>query len=304
MPSRDFITMKRVLLAAACGLCLPVHAEMTEASCATSWGLLSIPLGLGPDLATPRLEGEACVARDLEIVNGRMRVVVDELHWQLDGLEALLIRGALLDRVEIRARGVYVLANTGMADFDYVMEAQARASGGIAVDLLATHDAGELRLDRLHVDFPGENSIDATLHMTGVDPAAPEAARIHAARIEVLTRGLFESYALMPLANLLLAASEDPETEVARLQAGATAAIEALPEPLFHRSTRQALAALVADMPNPAGIVVLDLQSPAGLPLSQFTEEAGLLVRLPVTDPVELLEGATLQISYHRYGVE
>jgi hypothetical protein len=298
--------MKRIILAALTGLSLsaPAHAQMTESSCAVSWGMVSAPLGLPPDLATAQLEGETCIARDLEIVNGRIRVLVDELRWQLDGLEALLISGALLDRVEVTARGVYVLAATGMPDFDYVMEAQARASEGISVDLLATHADGEVMLDRLHVDFPGENAIDATLHLTDVDPRAPDQTVIRAFRLEVLTRGLFETYALMPLTNLLIGSSDDPEAEVARLQAEAIAAIEALPEPQFHRTTRAALTMLVQDMPNPAGRVILALQADDGLPISQLSEDAGLLGRLPASDPLAALAGADLQVSYYRYGAE
>lgn len=298
--------MKHTILAALTGLALSAsaHAQMTESSCAVSWGMISTPLGLPPSLATPQLEGEACVARDLEITTGRLRILVDELRWQLEGLEALLISGALLDRVELSARGVYVLAATGMPNFDYVLEAQARAGEGISVDLLATHADGELMLDRLHVDFPGENSIDATLYLTGVDPRAPDQAVIRAIRLEVLTRGLFETYALMPLANLLIGSSDEPELEVARLQADAITAIEALPEPLFHRTTRAALTMLVQDMPNPAGRVIFDLQADDGLPISQLSEDAGLLGRLPASDPLAALAGAEVQVSYYRYGEE
>lgn len=298
--------MKRIILSALTGLALsgPAHAQMSEASCAVSWGMVSTPLGLPPDLAGARLEGDDCVARDLEIMTGRLRILVDELRWQLDGLEALLVSGALLDRVALSARGVYVLAATGMADFDYVMEAQARAGEGISVDLLATHAGGEVMLDRLHVDFPGDNAIDARLHLTDVDPNAPDLAVIRAARLEVLSRGLFETYALMPLANLLIGSSDDPEAEVARLRADAIAAIATLPEPMFNRSTRQALTMLVEDMPNPAGRVVLDLHAEGGLPLTRLTEDAGLLGRLPVTDPLAALAGTDVQISYDRYGQE
>lgn len=298
--------MKRTILAALTGLVLlaPAHARMTESRCAVSWGMVSAPLGLPPDLALPRLEGEECVVRDLEIMSGRMRILVDELRWQLDGLEALLIRGALLNSVEVTARGVYVLAATGLPEFDYVMEAQARAGEGIAVDLLATHAGGEVRLDHLHVDFPSENAIDATLHLSGVDPRAPDQAVILAARLELLTRGLFETYALMPLANLLIGSADDPEAEVARLQAEAIAATEALPEPQFPRTTRAALAMLVQDMPNPAGRVIFDLQSADGLPISQLTEDAGFLGRLPASVPLAALAGAVAQVSYHRFGEE
>ncbi|MGI3187161.1 hypothetical protein [Nioella aestuarii] len=298
--------MKRIILAALTGLALsaPVHAQMTESSCAVSWGMISTPLGLPPNLAAAQLENGACVARDLEIVTGRLRILVDDLRWQVEGLEALLVSGALLNRVELSAGGVYVLAATGMPDFDYVMEAQARAGEGISVDLLATHADGEVMLDRLHVDFPGENAIDATLQLTDVDPRAPDQAVIRAARLEVLTRGLFETYALMPLANLLLGSSDEPEAEVARLQAETIAAIETLPEPLFDRSTRAALVMLVQDMPNPAGRVIFELQAENGLPVVQLTEDAGMLGRLPASDPLSALAGAELRVSYYIYGEE
>lgn len=297
--------MNHIILAALTGLALsaPASAQMTEASCAVSWGMIGSATTM-PAEATPVLEGDSCVARDLEIPAGRLRVLVDELRWQLEGLEALMVSGTLLDRVEISARGVYVLAATEMANFDYVLEAQARAGEGISVDLLATHRAGAVTLDRLHVDFPGENAIDATLALTDVDPRAPEQAVIRAARLEVETHGLFETYALMPLANLLIGLADDPEVAVARAQADAIAAIEALPEPLFQQPSRAALTMLVRDMPNPAGRVVLDLQAEDGLPVAQLVEDAGLLGRLPVSDPVQALAGARVQITYDRSGEE
>lgn len=298
--------MKNVVLAATFGLtcAAPATAQMTQASCAVSWGMLSVPLGLSADLSTPNLDGDRCVVRDLDVRTGRLRLLVDEVRWQLDGLEALLISGTLLDRAEISARGVYVMASTGMTDFDYVLEAQARAAEGISVDLLATHAGGTVTLDHLHVGFSSNNEIDATLRLDNVDPRAPDQAVIRALRLEVLTHGLFESFALMPLANLLLSSDEEAEVQVARLQTQAIAAIDGLPEPMFQSPTRDALVALVLDMPNPAGRVIFDLQAEDGLPLSQFSEDAGLLGRLPVTDPLEALAGAELQIRYIRPGEE
>ncbi len=298
-------SMKRFALSALASLAVtaPSYAQMTDASCAVSWGLISNLMTLLQEV-TPSIDGGACVVRDLEVMNGRVRILVDVIRWELDGLEALLVSGSLLDRAEIHARGIYVVASTGMPDFDYMLEAQARATEGIGLDLLATHEDGQVLLEQLHVDFPGENAIDATLRLDTVDPRRPETALLSDLRLELLTHGLFETYALMPLGNLLLSTDEDPAAQVDRLRAEAIAAIGTLPEPLFNATSRQALTLLVEDMPNPAGRVVLDLQSDQGLPITQLSGTVGPFGWIPVSDPLAVLQGVDLDITYDRSGAE
>lgn len=297
--------MKQTALAAL--MCLaasaPSQAQMTDSSCAVSWGLISNLLALPQDVA-PALEEATCVARDLEFPNGQIRILVDELRWSFEGLEALLATGAFLERAEIHARGVYLSASTGLPDFDYMIEAQARATEGISVDLLASYSEGQVRLDHLLLDFPGENAITARLQLDNVDPRHPESAVLSGMRLEVLSRGLFEAYALMPLGNMFLNSSDDPEARVAELQAEAIDMIDTLPEPLFQMGTRQALTMLVQDLPNPAGLVTLDLHYEDGLPITQLSSAIGPYAPILSADPMLLLQGADLQITYDRYGAE
>jgi len=297
--------MKHLATAALTGLLLsaPVHAQMTPASCAASLGALTAPLGLTLTVL-PEEEDGTCVLRDLSIEEGRIRYIVDELRWRLDGMAALLASGALLDRAEISARGVYIVGATGMPSFDYLLEAQARAGEGIAVDFLATQAAGEVVLDRFDVDFPGENAVSVRMRMEGVSVADPEAALIRAFEIAVTSHGLFETYALMPLGQMLLSDSELIEPQVEGYRNAALSAVEGLPEAIFPATSRAALAALLQDMPNPAGTLSVELDAPDGLPLRQVSAVTGPFGARPVTDPATLFAGARLIVSYDRTGGE
>ncbi len=288
-------------IVAALLIATPLQAEMTSESCAVSWGMMTALAELDPSSGGPTAEEGRCVVRNAEFRLPRMRILMDEIRWELTGLEALLVSQSLLDRAEISIRGLYPVAETGMASFDYAFEAQARAHEGISVDILVTHLDGAVMLDRFDVDFPGDNALSARLHLEDVQPLRPELATLHNLHLAVTSNGLFESYALMPLATTLLSDVGPVEPQIAAHVEMVESGIAALPEEIFPESSKQALLDVLHDLPNPTGTLTLDLLAPDGVPLGPIISPA---VTVNTLDPIRHLTGAEAHITYRPSAAE
>lgn len=254
----------------------PASAEMTRALCETAAQAASEQTALPLLLEAPNftLEDGACVTRDLFAVFGQIRVLVEEVRLDLVGLPALLDGPVYLDRAEITLSGLRLVPSTGLPEFDYAYMAQARANEAIDAVFLATYQDGRLSLERLEIDFPGDNRIEARLELTEIDPDPRRAAeaRLASLNVAIQSNGLFENYALNAVAASLLRGSQDPEADVEAYKGQGIAALQSLPLP---EASTEALTRLIADMPNPTGWLRLSLEPEGGVALADLAQPFG-----------------------------
>ncbi|WP_225030290.1 hypothetical protein [Xinfangfangia pollutisoli] len=294
--------------ALASALALPAAAEP---DCGAVWGALAAELPTGISLSG-RPSGSQdgfCVLGGVEISFGAQATslfVADRLMLKGPALEALLGADVAPSALEGRIDGLRVLVRTGYASFDYAALAQSRLARTSA-SLLMTWDekARLLRLDRMHVDLPGNNAIYMAGEMTGVDLGSRAAIQTSAAsfaltRLDLDARlhGLFEWYLLPALAGALLPADGDAEAAAQALKSEAKAFLAALPEPAFPAATRDAAARIVDELPNPSGRVKLAFRAPDGFGPVRFARYA--LTGLPrsLAEAGPLFQGITLDLTW------
>jgi hypothetical protein len=296
-----------LLLAAALGVAAPVQAQDV---CAAVWDRLVSGVSLvAPVTGTMRAEGAGCLAEAVEIdmpgdytpvwVIERLRLSGGALGW-------IAGNRAVPDRLEIAVDGLSFQLRTGMADMDYIYSAQARANP-IQVSAALEWQAGarRLALERLEVDLPGDNAISLTAVLEGVDLSSeaamqmsPTGAALREADLTLRTHGFFEAYLLPWLGNGLLPLEGDVEAEVARLKAQATEIVLGLPEAQFPGGTRDALVALIADLPNPAGRLTLAFRADPGFGAARFAGYAGQPLPATLEEAAPLLDGVTVEIGW------
>ncbi len=204
------------------------------------------------------------------------RVSVETLRLNGVGLDRLALR-QMPGRIELRVTGLQVGAKVPDAVFDWALQVQGQRKR-IDIDLLLTHDpeAQRLVLERLDADFPGDNRISLSWQMTGLDLTTFETFRSTLGGLAprqmdlvVQSNGLFEDWALMPLAPFLLTDGDVP----AQVQAARVRALEVvdtllvMAPDLLTPGSREALSALLDDLPTPSGTLTLSMTSqPAALP--------------------------------------
>lgn len=119
-------------------------------------------------------------------------------------------------------------------------------------------------------------------------------------QMKLTSTGLFEAYALMPLAGGLLAGSDDPEARVDELKSAAIESVESAPAAQLPRASKDALQALISDLPHPRGTVDYLLTAEPGLGPARFLR----LAKDPDVGGLEdiwpLLEGVRIDIGYAR----
>jgi hypothetical protein len=270
--------------AVALGLAAPAGAEglVDQAFCAALWATVQAHAGK----AAP-VTGAAVTARDGGCEIADLRVDLPGEHtpdWQADrlwlagtALPWAMGAGGPPDRLDLRVEGLRPSVTTGMAQLDYVLEAQARAQP-IAVQVSLAWGDGILTIEDLTVDFPGANLLHLTARIDGLafggDPVPPDLApvRLMAADLRVETHGLFEAYLLSPLASHYLPSEGNVAAAARALRDEAAALALGLPDATFPLASRQALARLIGELPNPAGLLSVSLQADRGLALWAWTD--------------------------------
>lgn len=299
--------MRHLWLSAALLFAPPAHAQDL---CDAVWDRLAAGISvLAPVTGTARAEDAACEVTGIEIdMPGDYTPVwvIDRLRLSGGALGWIAGTKAAPDRLEIAVEGLSFQLRTGMADMDYIYAAQARANPThVAVALSWQAEARQLVLERLDVDMPGDNAISLTAVVEGVDLSGDAAmqqslttAALRAADLSVRTHGFFEAYLLPNLGNGLLPLDADVEAEVARLKAEATAAVTALPEAQFPGGSRAALAALIAEVPNPAGTLTLAFRADPAFGATRFAGFADQSLPATLAAAAPLLDGVTVEIGW------
>lgn len=261
------------LLPAAAGAQEPCAGlwEMVE-----GWGRAGLVAPVEADAVGPAEDGW-CEAAGVRAALGGGGAVVptvlaDRLRWRGEGLDAVLAGTGLPTAIEVQADGLRQLTVTGEPVLDWAFEAQGRPHG-IEARLAARWDreARAVEVTALSLDLPGDNGLEATARIEGVDLSTPGAAATSAgsmalARLDASldSHGLFEDWLLLPLASAVLADAADPEAAWDAWRRSALDAVAAMPDALAPGGTRAALKALLLELPNPAGRLDLTLEAAEG----------------------------------------
>ena len=266
-------------------------------------------------VAEVRTEGRACVFEGLVV--DMPGTYEPDFHIARavvagQGFTELLAEQRPLWAVSAQIDGLRIVPQTGDPFFDYMMQVQ-QARNGIEFDLSITWDSlkRQVRMEQLEVDFPGENALFVRFVADNVDLSSRAALEtsltamaVTEMDIEVTSNGLFEGYAFPALAGVLLGSAEDPEAEVQALKALALSGLAVLPDDLVDAASREALAQLVRDMPNPGGTLALRLRAEPGIGALRFAPVWLRGVPRSLAEAEPMLVGVTLDASYDRVPIE
>lgn len=275
--------------------------EMTAAECAfVAAGVAPVAQEFGVTLPPAAVEDGWCVWRDLLWETGAeygQRVRVERLALRGEALERVLAFG-LPGSLSVVVDGLSVGVKMPMAQLDWVYGVQARRNR-IDLDVEALLEPGgrAVRIVRAEADFPGENRVALTARATGPDFTALAGGlgglEVPEAVLTVQTNGLFEQYALIPLATWWLPAEGDMAAAFAGVQAGMLAAAETLPVG-WEAGARAELAEAVAALPAPSGTLTLRVTGAGPLPAEWLPGPAGA----PQPDWAAALAGVTLGVTW------
>ncbi len=282
--------------------------------CDAVWSKLSLMLGEAAAVSGTmlKMDGDWCVV-DAPVVDMTAQYMLD---WHLDRLR---FRGAALewvmdgtippDSLDVVVEGLRLVAQTGDPPMDWLFAAQSRPNRIDANMALAWDPAGKvLSVEALKIDFPGENLVEFSGRAKGVDLSSEAAIQTSAtsfalteADLRVQTHGLFEWYLLMPLAwNFPRYEGYEGEIEavVAEMQADAIAAVSELPESSFSAASKAAITALIAELPNPSGVLTFALRSEAGVGPARAMGYAMSGVPDTVAGIAPFFEGVTVDLGW------
>jgi hypothetical protein len=291
----------------------PAGAEglVGEALCPAAWAKIGEGIaGLGTVSAgSVAQEGDWCVvdAPTLDMVGqyvpdwhmDRLRMRGAALGWIADG-------STLPEGLEIAIEGLRLVVQTGNAQMDWLLAAQSRPNA-IEAELSLAWDpeARVLRLEGLSVDFPGENLVQASATVTGVDLSSTGAMQMSATSFaltefdaRVTMHGLFEWYALMALGPTLLPQEGDIEVAAEELRAEMRAAVDRLPKTFMGPDSKAALGALIGELPNPSGDLALSLRSDPGIGPARVAGYAVTGVPATMAEAAPLLHGVELDVGW------
>lgn len=288
----------------------PAGAE-DQALCATVWAKVTQGLSQVAPVSAERVtqEGDWCVV-EAPVLDLQGQYLPD---WHMDRLR---FRGAALGWIadgstlpvglEVGIEGLRLVVQTGNPQMDWLFAAQARPNAIRAAASLAWDPVGKvLRLEGLSLDFPGENLVELSAVLTGVDLSSTGAMQMSAtsfavteADLAVTTHGLFEGYVLMTMGPSLLPYEGDMDAAAEAIRADLLAGVGALPEASFSAASKAALRALVGELPNPSGDLTVALRSEAGIGPARLGGYAMTGVPGTMAEAAPLLEGVTVDVGW------
>lgn len=254
-------------------------------------------------------DGDWCVVTDLKIDLPDQHMPdwqIDRLRFRGSALGWIVDGSTLPEGLEVAVEGLRLVVQTGDARMDWLLAAQARPNAIDAEMSLAWDPAArELRLESLSIDFPGEKRVEASARVTGVDLSSAGSMQMSAtgfavaeADLKVQMHGLFEWYALMALGPMILPEEGDMDAAAASVRTELGAGIAALPGESLSDATKAALAALVADLPNPSGDLTLALRAKPGIGPARFAGYAVTGAPQTLAEAAPLFKGVTLDAGW------
>jgi hypothetical protein len=291
----------------------PAAAEglVGQALCAAAWNKVGEGLSaLGKvSAASVAQDGDWCLASGA-VLDLEGQYIPD---WHMD---ALRFRGSALgwiadgstlpEGLEVAVEGLRLVVQTGTAQFDWLLAAQARPNGIDATASLAWDPASKvLRLEGLSLDFPGENLVEASARLTGVDLSSTGAMQMSAtsfalteADLRITTHGLFEWYVLMTLGPLVLPQEGDMDAAADGLRSDLVALVGALPGTSFSADSKAALVALVTELPNPSGDLTVGFRAEPGFGPARAAGYAVNGVPQTMAEAAPLFQGVTVDVGW------
>lgn len=229
----------------------------------------------------------------------RLRFRGAAVGWLVDGTGAP-------EGLEIAVERLRLVVQTGNPQVDWLFAAQARANTiGGQLSLTWNAEARVLRLDGLSIDFPGDNQLDLSAEVTGVDLSSTGAMQMSATSfaatevdLRIRTHGLFEAYLLMPLGSALLPQDGDMAAAVDALRTELVATVVNLPDTSFSDASKDALLALGMELPNPSGELTLSLRAEPGIGPTRTASYALGGVPQSVVEAASLFQGVTVNVGW------
>lgn len=234
-------------------------------------------------------------------------------NWHLDRLK---VRGSALgwfvdgsiapDGLEFVVEGLQLVVQTGNVQMDWLLAAQSRPSR-INAEAALSWDPEErvLRLDGMSIDFPGDNLVQVSARLTGVDLSSTGAMQMSVTSFaltefdaRVTTHGLFEWYLLMLLGPLVLPYEGDIDAAAEGIRAELQALVAALPEESFSVDSKAALGALIGELPNPAGSLSLALRAAPGIGPARVAGYAVTGMPATMAEAAPLFQGVTVDVGW------
>jgi len=278
--------------------------------CPAAWEKVATTLSaFGAASGKVRQEGDWCLVQGMVLDLGgqyqpdwhvdRLRFRGSAVTWLVDGSSAP-------EGLEIAVEGLRLVVQTGSAQFDWLYAAQARANMiNAEASLSWDPKAKVLRLESLGIDFPGDNQIDLSAALTGVDLSSTGAMQMSTtsfalteADLKVTTHGLFEGYLLIPLGSAFLPDEGDMAAAVDAIRTELIAAVVNLPGSSFSDASKDGLLALIMQLPNPAGEVTMSLRAAPGIGPARVAGYALVGVPQSVAEAAPLLKGVTVDVGW------
>ncbi|MCU0827255.1 MAG: hypothetical protein MUE52_07570 [Tabrizicola sp.] len=289
----------------------PTLAEdLVPAVCGKVWDRLTSDIGAGLPVtgtATPT-DRAGCLFTGLRLDLAGDYVpdwYVDRLY--VDGsLPWLAGEAAPPDRLDVQAEGLRVVVQTGQPQMDWLFDAQSRPSA-IDAKLSLAWDPVEkaLRLEGLSIDFPGDNLVQASALVTGVDLSSVGAMQMSAtsfaiteADLTLQMHGLFEWYVLMAVGPAVLPIEGDMDAAAEDLRAALLAAVAELPATTVPEPSKSALVDLINTLPNPWGKLEVALRSAAGIGPARLTPWVITGIPASLAEAAPVLDGVQLDIRW------
>ncbi len=234
---------------------------------------------------------------------GNMSVKAREMVWSGEGMARFSDDGLPPIALDLELTGMRFIPRLGDRRMSYLMEIQGFGEG-IDLTLRARWDADaqRLNLSTLRLDFPGEDSLSFSATVEGVDLSDRAAMQMSAGRFAITrtvtvirSERLFQEVLLMPLGMALLDPEGDPEAQVEKLKADALEVIADLPEASLPPDSRAALERLIADMPEPSGVLSVVMTADPGLGAAR-----GMRLAADPDNLDAVLDGVVYDIDYVR----
>lgn len=292
---RTVLTFSLAAFAFASGI---ANAQSSERACRDSYNMvapfmavLRVPAEAPQNIS---LEGGWCVAKDINAtdVYNTPDVNFRRLAWQGQGEPS---SNALPTRFGLQAR-----IEPGSASNRSNLPGRAAASRN-GVNLHATlksdADAGTIEVSQFKFDFPGDNSLDLSFRLHGVDLSSASALQISAlntkvelVRLELQSDGRLRNYFEQTIAEI----DEIKPSNRAKV----SQLISAFPDTFMSNQSQSAASRLLADLPDVRGDAMLELSSDAGFSPARFFVSK---TSNPGDHTLEqALDGLTFKVEYRR----
>lgn len=250
---------------------------------------------------------DSCRWVDLRVSSGPyLQIPIGEVAWFVSGLDTLLAGKLGPLTLEAQLSDMQLIAvppnDPGLA---YLMTLQQRYNliSGHA-DIRFDPMLGEFEVAAFRADFPDKSFVDIRGLLTG-DPSLAEDSLmgliegVTLPRLTVALRnnGYLDSFAFSALSGVLMGL-EDPAAVVETAKTQAIVAIGSLPDAVFDKATRGALATFVADGPMVRGEIRVELSGETGLVFAGLPIWATSGDHFSVAALSALLEGTVIRAAY------